>query len=249
MTEGETVDTTAIDISALTSSNLSHSDLVSAVTELVATMWSRVDGHASDDAEELQKAAASALNAALDADRRMAELSQRIHDLEELALTDALTGVANRRGFQGELARCLSHARRHGERGVLISIDLDGFKEINDTNGHLAGDRVLQHTAKLLADNVRSTDTVARIGGDEFMVLLTHTSCEDGLARAQSLEQCLNGSSIAWENKAIPIRASFGMRSYTGHDTLEHLIGRADEAMYRTKRIRAEFIRQSRAAA
>ena len=241
--------TQIVDIPDMTSGNLSHSDLLAAVTELVARMWGCVDECASVALGELQESAARVLNSAIETDQRLAELSQRVHGLEEMALTDALTGVANRRGFQAELARCLAHARRHGERGVLISIDLDGFKDINDTHGHLAGDQVLFHVAKLLSENIRSTDTVARMGGDEFMVLLTRTSSEDGVARAESLERYLNESSIDWGSRSIPIRASFGVRTYSGTDTPERLIGDVDEAMYKSKRNRVERRRQSAQAA
>ncbi|MDP6120860.1 MAG: GGDEF domain-containing protein [Rhodospirillales bacterium] len=122
----------------------------------------------------------AAFEAASRAERRMAEQQRRIAHLERLAATDELTGALNRRGFESALKRHLAEARRHHEPSVLVIADLDGFKPINDTYGHRAGDKVLRRVARLLMNNVRKTDYVGRLGGDEFAVLLTRTSHFDG---------------------------------------------------------------------
>jgi GGDEF domain-containing protein len=103
-------------------------------------------------------------------DRRRLERQLR-HQAEH----DALTGLANRRVFAAELGRQLARERRYGGESSLLMVDLDGFKEINDTLGHAAGDLVLQAIGYLLAGRVRDTDLVARLGGDEFAVLLPGT--------------------------------------------------------------------------
>src|SRR5260370_29688258 len=107
-----------------------------------------------------------------EAEERLATLQTRIEYLEGLSVTDELTGLLNRRGFLAQLDRALASARRGGPHGVLMICDLDGFKQINDRHGHLAGDEVLCQVGGLLARHVRRSDTVARLAGDEFAILL-----------------------------------------------------------------------------
>ena len=194
-----------------------------------------------DPASSYYETAEAALEAALQAERRMAEQQRRIARLERLAATDELTGALNRRGFESALKRHLALARRHDEPGVLVIVDLDGFKPINDTYGHRAGDEVLRRVARLLMDSVRETDYVGRLGGDEFAVLLTRTSHLDGIDRAESLDRRVNGMRVAWDGRMIAPRASFGIQTYGPGDNGAELIGQADEAMYRIKRARARF--------
>ncbi len=217
-------------------------ELLSRVTRLVDTI--ETPGQGSD--ETFRDAADSALTAAIDAERRLAEQDKRLEALERLAKTDELTGLLNRRGFQAELRRAVSAAGRYDERGMLIYVDLDGFKPINDTYGHTAGDEVLRRVAGILRDNVRETDSVGRMGGDEFCVLLTRTSWKDGLARAQSLDRSLNNAYVSWRGRMIAVRASLGIHAYGSKDVGDDLLDRADDAMYVTKRIRAGS-RQARA--
>ena len=96
----------------------------------------------------------------------------RVRRLEATADIDPVTGILNRRGFDRELARSLSYVKRYGTRAALFYIDLDGFKPVNDRHGHAAGDAVLKTVAAMLTRNVRASDTVARIGGDEFGLIL-----------------------------------------------------------------------------
>ncbi len=186
--------------------------------------------------------AGDALVAATLAERRINELSKRVNELEKLAMTDELTGLMNRRGFDAELNRALSSAARYGERGVLIYIDLDDFKPINDHYGHSAGDEVLRHVGRLLADNIRDTDYISRLGGDEFAVLMPRTLWKNGLARAGLIENRLNKARIIWQGQPIAIQASLGLQSYASGDNPSDLLKRADEAMYKTKRCRASLL-------
>ena len=215
---------------------LIRADLVTRVRNLAR----RRDGLAAATERNLQRdhdqAAALALAAALEAERRLAEQAARIALLERLVSVDALTGVLNRRGFRRHLRRAVAAANRHGEHGVLIYVDLDGFKPINDTYGHPAGDRVLCEVARVLEKNIRETDSVGRLGGDEFAILLTRTPWRDGEKRAHALGRLINDTVVNWNGRMLAVGASMGIQPYGPHDDDETVLGLADRAMYRNKR-------------
>ena len=127
-----------------------------------------------------------ALGAAEEVESFLAEQSARIAYLENLTLTDELTGLRNRRGFNEQLRRTLAAANRYADQGVLVFCDLDNFKTINGTFGHHVGDYVLKQLAKVIEAEVRETDVVARLGGDEFAVLMIQTNWRDGIKRADA---------------------------------------------------------------
>lgn len=227
----------------------SESSLITCVGRLAGCLAESTSPDAATKAgrcEDWGNAAQSALAAAQAAERLIAEQMERLAHFEQLAVTDELTGLLNRRGFQGEIKRTMLGARRYKEKGVLIFVDLDGFKPINDTHGHAAGDEILRTVAGLLTDNVRPTDAVGRLGGDEFAILLTRTSWENGLKRAEVFDELINGAEADWEGVSIPIRASLGFQTYGPNDDLEKILKSADDAMYATKRARAEADPQSR---
>ncbi len=186
------------------------------------------------------RAIETVLEAASAAETRIAELQQRVAELERLAVTDELTGLLNRRGFEAEINRALASAQRYQESGVLIYVDLDGFKRINDTHGHAAGDDVLRHVARALMENVRTTDHVGRLGGDEFVILFPRTAREDGLKRTETLEKLLNSTLVNWQGHTIAIKASLGFQPFGAIADGKRLLHMADHSMYRTKRQRAE---------
>ncbi|MBP2297825.1 GGDEF domain-containing protein [Azospirillum picis] len=178
------------------------------------------------------------------------ELRERIAYLESLTMTDELTGLLNRRGFYSHFRRELAQARRHGSAGgLLVMIDLDGFKAINDTHGHLAGDAYLRHIARLIVDNVRQEDVVARLGGDEFAVLLTNTDTANGLARARQLAAIADATHVEWGGQALPIRFSVGTQPYGGEDSEDEVMRRADTMMYGAKNARRRSTRRKVKAA
>lgn len=203
-------------------------------------------GSAAHATELGNDVARQAIRAAAHAERRIVELKQRIADLEALAATDELTGVLNRRGFEGELHRALAAARRYHEAGVLIYVDLDDFKHINDRYGHAAGDAALRHVARVLTTRVRVTDSVGRLGGDEFAILLTRTSLENGVRRAEDLSACLEETPLPWRDAHISVRASFGAVAYSPDTraTVQELLGMADREMYVVKWRHHEHSRQ-----
>jgi len=133
------------------------------------------------------------------------------------------------------LAHELSVAKRHGVGGVMIFVDLDEFKPINDTYGHAAGDEVLKAAATIISSQIRDTDYVDRLGGDEFAVLLPRSNKRNGVRRAQELDKKLNNAYASWNEIQIPIKASCGVHMYSAKAELDELLASADKAMYKIK--------------
>lgn len=178
------------------------------------------------------------LSYAAAAEQRMAEQEDRISFLEQLSVTDELTGIPNRRGLRNALGRTLAASARHREAGVLGFLDLDKFKDINDVYGHMAGDAVLRHVAKCLKSHVRPEDTVARIAGDEFALILSRCDAEQGRSRLRALQREINGSYVSYAGKEIPIGCSIGIQHFDGKTDPADLIEAADKAMYLDKETR-----------
>ena len=149
---------------------------------------------------------------------------------------DFLTGLANRRGLDEYIRRTLTDAERDGETGVLVLLDLDRFKAINSQHGHAAGDAVLRRVADVITANTRVSDFIARIGGDEFAVLLTHTGPREGMYRARRLHTLLNATVAEFGLHRFPLKASVGAASYGAGTDPAELMGRADLAMFRQQR-------------
>jgi diguanylate cyclase (GGDEF)-like protein len=192
-----------------------------------------------------QRVIKMALDAIAEADRKLQAQSQRILYLESLSVTDELTQIKNRRGFMGELKRALAEAKRSGKGGVLLMIDLDGFKAINDSYGHAAGDEVLVHAAAVLNGHVRPTDTVARLGGDEFAVLMPATTLERGGDRARDLSKLLNEQIVSWQGRLLPLRASIGVAPYRAGQRADELLQDADAGLYRDKQSKSNRRRRT----
>jgi diguanylate cyclase (GGDEF)-like protein len=183
-----------------------------------------------------QRTIKMALAAIAEADRKIQEQRERISYLESLSVTDELTQIKNRRGFMDELKRALAEAKRSSKGGVLLMIDLDGFKAINDTYGHAAGDEMLVHAAAALNGHVRPSDTVARLGGDEFAVLMPETAPERGVARSLEISKLLNQQLISWQGTVLPLKASVGVAHYRPGQRPDELLQDADAGLYRSKR-------------
>jgi len=163
---------------------------------------------------------------------------RRIDELEALADKDPLLQVYNRRAFVRELSRIVSFAERYNSSASLIYVDLDNFKEVNDVHGHAAGDAVLEHVAALLAANVRESDAVGRLGGDEFGVILASAGGEAAERKAQSLADLIAGAPARWKDLEIPVAASLGAFNLGGGQSVTEALESADKAMYEIKRSR-----------
>jgi len=169
------------------------------------------------------------------AEQTIADQRSRINYLEGLSVTDELTGLYNRRGFGQVLEKVLANSRRHSERGMLAFIDLDRFKNINDTFGHEAGDLVLKRVAETLSGITRTTDYIARLGGDEFVILFCRAQQMPTRARAMQINELLNKLAVDYHGQNIPIECSMGLEIYGPYSEADELLRQADYAMYRDK--------------
>jgi diguanylate cyclase (GGDEF)-like protein/PAS domain S-box-containing protein len=154
--------------------------------------------------------------------------------LRHLADHDALTGLCNRRRFEEEVERHVAHGQRYGVGGALLVLDLDGFKRINDTYGHRAGDRVLTSVAGVLAHRLRQTDILARLGGDEFAVLLPEADRADAMAVAMSLAEALRRDVVVPEEGEITASIGIALLA-TGVASADDVLIAADSSMYEAK--------------
>jgi diguanylate cyclase (GGDEF)-like protein len=184
---------------------LSEADMTPAVQAAVKTLLSEID----------------------DLRGEVARLKAKLSEAEDLADRDALTPVLNRRAFVRELGRIRTFSQRYGSPASVVYFDLDGFKSVNDRYGHAAGDAALQAVAERLSANVRDSDIVGRMGGDEFGVILVQADQATAEAKAEALARTIEAS---------PIR--FGDWSATLEQDAETVISEADAAMFARKRER-----------
>jgi two-component system cell cycle response regulator len=182
--------------------------------------------------------------------RRMIELHRQVEaknrQLEELALTDSLTGLPNRRAIDLWASRQLSAAARHGFSFWVVMADLDHFKRINDTYGHEAGDTVLKGFAEVLKANTRHSNISGRLGGEEFLLILTHVDKEQARTAIERIRERFEMQEFSFAGTTTRVTASFGVAGFHGSQTPElcALLSRADGALYAAKssgRNRVEF--------
>jgi len=195
---------------------LGEADLTPAVQGAVKTLLSEID----------------------DLRGEVARLKAKLSEAEELADRDALTPVLNRRAFVRELGRIRTFSQRYGSPASVVYFDLDGFKSVNDRYGHAAGDAALQAVAQRLSNNVRDSDIVGRMGGDEFGVILVQADQATATAKAEALARTIEGSPIRFGDWSAPLHISFGVRQITPDQEPEVLIAEADAAMFARKRDR-----------
>ena len=166
-------------------------------------------------------------------EERTSELKEANRTISHQAATDYLTELYNRRYFNECLTAALSAARRHTYPLAMIMIDLDNFKRVNDTHGHSAGDLVLKRFASLLRDMIRTEDVAARWGGEEFIILLSHTVSDAAAALAERIRSAFEQQSDS--SSRLFLSASFGVVQLQENDDADTLIRRADTALYQAK--------------
>ena len=162
----------------------------------------------------------------------------RVAVVAEQAMVDPLTGVANRRGFDRALEIELERSARRGHPCALVIVDLDDFKQVNDRHGHAVGDEVLVTLADRLRDSVRSADTVARLGGEEFALLLPETDLSGALAVAQRARTAFSVNGVRLKDgEKLVVTASFGVADFPASPDEPALLSDADKALYSAKRL------------
>jgi diguanylate cyclase (GGDEF)-like protein len=152
--------------------------------------------------------------------------------LQDSAERDFLLDIFNRRGFARELNRSIAYIKRYHATGALIVLDVDRLKPINDAFGHAAGDQVLKAVAGTLSEQVRSSDMVGRLGGDEFGVLLWNLDEADARAKAAALERAIDGLSFAFGDHTVKAGASAGVAILDAQADAARALEEADRAMY-----------------
>ena len=156
--------------------------------------------------------------------------------LRHLAEHDALTGLYNRRRFESELERAVAHAARYGPSGAVLVLDLDNFKHVNDTLGHQAGDELIRSVARLLRERLRSTDVLARMGGDEFAVLLPHATADEARMLSRDLVEALREHDVVLGGQRLRVTTSLGATVIDASAGAGGaLLAVADAAMYAAK--------------
>lgn len=178
------------------------------------------------------------LTAAAESEERLSDQAERIAELERLSTTDELTGLPNRRAFEVFMVHELANARRRVQGGSLAFIDLDRFKTINDRHGHAAGDAVLCQVALGLRNAARASDYVARLHGDEFVLVMPGAATGQAEPRLESLTERIERKPLKFGNALIPIGLSYGLAVYDGDMAVEDLLRESDRAMYSRKQAR-----------
>jgi diguanylate cyclase (GGDEF)-like protein len=164
-------------------------------------------------------------------------LLEKNKQLQEISITDSLTGLYNRSHLMEPLAGEVARARRHNRPFTLLIMDIDHFKSYNDTYGHLAGDEALRRNGLLLKESIRSCDYAARYGGEEFILILPETGAEDGVGMAERIRNQIAEKEMGSDGNPLKVTVSVGVASFPRDGDDPHsLMKRADAALYEAKR-------------
>ena len=182
--------------------------------------------------------ASAARTGLLDAQKRIQALEARQEEMSELAREDALTQSLNRRGMREALGREMQRARRHGTPLCVSLLDIDNFKQLNDSLGHQAGDNALVHLVRVIRTALRQLDVIARFGGEEFMLLLPNTTLPDAVQAVTRIQRELTRSIFMHEHRKVLVTFSAGAALVGDDEGQDRLIKRVDAALYQAKRER-----------
>ncbi|MFQ5759807.1 MAG: GGDEF domain-containing protein [Acidiferrobacterales bacterium] len=160
---------------------------------------------------------------------------RRADELGEQAITDSLTGTRNRRGITISALEAMAHAERYGHPLSVAMLDVDHFKEVNDTHGHKAGDRALQGVAAILTEALRLPDKVGRYGGEEFLLVMPETGLEETSKITERIRQQVSEAEFDIGDRKVKLTISIGAALFEKGEDLEQLVSRADRALYRAK--------------
>ncbi len=183
------------------------------------------------------RAAIMTLMSEVDNMRKDLELAHRkISELEKLADQDSLLSISNRRAFVREMTRMISYSQRYGINSSLIYLDLNDLKKINDSLGHKAGDAALFHLSKTIVSNLRDSDIVGRLGGDEFGIILPKANEKIANEKAKSLIRAIAENPLDWQGKKITLNMAYGIHPLLGHESADQALDQADQNMYAHKK-------------
>ncbi|MHC0038887.1 GGDEF domain-containing protein [Pseudoneobacillus sp. C159] len=154
--------------------------------------------------------------------------------MQKLVIIDSLTGLYNRRYFDLILEKVIPYSQRENSPLILIMLDIDYFKKVNDHHGHQCGDEVLKQISNIIKTNVRSSDAYVRFGGEEFAIVLPNTEVGEGIRLAENIRKEVEQSSFTYKNERISITISMGLSKYQG-EIVQEFIGKADKALYKAK--------------
>lgn len=171
-----------------------------------------------------------------DANVKVNEQQEELDRLQSAVGVDFLTEIPNRRAFDDRMEEMMGRAERYGNTFSLIVFDIDRFKAINDSYGHAGGDRILRAIAHLLNDHKRSSDFLARFGGEEFVLLLPETNLEGAQRLAEKTRERVAAANFRFQKEKVPVTLSAGVGElHLASDTAETLFGRVDAALYQAK--------------
>ncbi|MDX1334919.1 MAG: diguanylate cyclase, partial [Gammaproteobacteria bacterium] len=218
----------AQDLDTLKSSIRTRIDAIQSHMDAYRKMETEREERTSDEIKEL--------SAQLDTfQSEVSTLHKKLEQAREAATQDALTGLPNRMAYDERIHEEIERSRRYQRPLSLAIIDVDFFKKINDKFGHPAGDKVLKILAEVFKKRTRDSDFVARMGGEEFMLVLTETSADDALAVTDKLRGVIEQANFHFRDTAVPVTVSCGITDYSEGDSVEELYSRADEALYEAK--------------
>ena len=223
-------------------------DVASRVAADVGAHTSRVQeiNDALRDGEHTEDAFTAAMDKLLQANRemqskleaaesRLQEQAKKMESYEEQALTDALTGIANRRAFDEFIERQFLEFQRDGRPATVLMLDVDHFKKFNDTYGHAAGDEVLKGVAQALTRTMRDIDLVARYGGEEFSVIFPGTGVREAGPATERARAAIESAVFHHQGTELKVTASFGIAELRSGETITETVKRADDALYKSK--------------
>jgi diguanylate cyclase len=212
--------------------------LKSSIRARIDAIQSHMDAYRKMETEREERSASEIkeLSAQLDTfQSEVSTLHRKLEQAREAATQDALTGLPNRMAYDERIQEEIERARRYQRPLSLAIIDVDFFKKINDKFGHPAGDKVLKILAEVFKKRTRDSDFVARMGGEEFMLVLTETSADDALTVTDKLRGVIEQANFHFRDTAVPVTVSCGITDYSEGDSVEELYSRADEALYEAK--------------
>ena len=223
-----------------------HADLTKFTNEsssILAQAQGNGDAQSSEELFRAMTASSGWLLSQVDSARKELEstrsqlsvMQTELERAQQQAVSDPLTGLPNRRALDGVLSREIARARRHKTQLCVALLDIDHFKKINDTHGHDIGDRALQHLADTIRAAVRETDVLARLGGEEFVLVLPDTPLVGAEFTMNRLLRTAQGTPLAVNDKQVVVAFSAGLAQWQGDESAEQIVKRADTAMYQAK--------------